>query len=463
MRRVLGIVKLTLAEGIRMRIVLVFLLVLVVLIVRMPFTVRGDETLAGKLQNFLAYAMGAMSVLLSLTTIFLACSTLAGEFRSRVLHMVVTKPVTRFEILLGKWIGVNLLALIVLTLGGGAIYGLAYYMATRPVEFERDRYRIRDTVWTARVAARPVPQIKEADEAAKQYVKERIQRGELPAAREEIAVAQKREELLRVASVVPDGEFRTFDFTDLTPPERSDATIQVRYKIVVSPMTFDETITVGWVFLDVDTNAWLSDPIFTRERANQVQQFLVRAEKVVKNGKARLMVLNPPDADNHSAMIFEGPKSLQILYRVGGFEENFVRALLVIQLRLALLSAVGLFFATFTSFPVACFCALSFYVICLGSPFWLESIGANMGNVDAKIDPYGALGPTIRTVLVPSLKAAFPNFGTLDGASDMIDGLIVPTTLIGAALVRLLAYGVVLLLGAGWLIFSVREVAEVQV
>ncbi len=446
-----------------MRIVLVFLLVLVVLIVRMPFTLRGDETIAGRVQNFLAYALGAMSVLLSLITIFLSCSTLASEFRTKVLQLVVTKPVRRFEILLGKWLGVNALALLVLVLGGAAVYGLAYYLKSLPVQFERDRYKVRDVVWTARVAAKPTPRFAEAEAAAKQIIKERIERGELSSVSEASAVQAKQVELLRLERIVPDGETRLYVFEGLAPPDVEDAVIQVRYRAIGQPLTLDEMLEIGWVFCDPNTQAMLSAPIFTRERSNDVHQFLVRAGAVIRDGRALLGVINPPSESDNAVYVFEGEKALQILYTVGGFEGNFVRSLLMLMLRLALLSAVALFFATFTSFPVACFCTLSFFVICLGSPFWYESIGAELTAADTQVDPYGKFGPGLRTVLVPLLKFAFPNFAQYDGVDLLVDGLSIPYSLIGQTALHTVGYGIVLLLGVGWLIFSTREVAEVQV
>ena len=49
MGRALAIARLTFWEGIRMRIVLVFLAVMLLFLVVMPFWAKGDETLAGRL------------------------------------------------------------------------------------------------------------------------------------------------------------------------------------------------------------------------------------------------------------------------------------------------------------------------------------------------------------------------------------------------------------------------------
>jgi hypothetical protein len=54
----------TFAEGIRMRIVLVALMVLALLVLRMPFALRGDETLAGRPGNLPSVTGASKPVLL---------------------------------------------------------------------------------------------------------------------------------------------------------------------------------------------------------------------------------------------------------------------------------------------------------------------------------------------------------------------------------------------------------------
>lgn len=62
--------------------------------------------------NFMA---GVMSALLS-------ADSLAGEINSGAIHTIVSKPVRRAEVVLGKWLGfAGLMALYVLLLGGGLI------------------------------------------------------------------------------------------------------------------------------------------------------------------------------------------------------------------------------------------------------------------------------------------------------------------------------------------------------
>ncbi len=70
-------------------------------------------TLAGLYAvTFLSIAMGAL----------LAADTLAGEINSGTIQTIVTKPIRRSDVVLGKWLGfASLLALYFLLIGGGTV------------------------------------------------------------------------------------------------------------------------------------------------------------------------------------------------------------------------------------------------------------------------------------------------------------------------------------------------------
>jgi ABC-2 type transport system permease protein len=69
--------------------------------------------------NFLAIAMGAL----------ISADTLAGEINSGTIQAIVTKPVRRAEVVLGKWLGfAGLLALYLLLMAGGVL-AIAYLVS----------------------------------------------------------------------------------------------------------------------------------------------------------------------------------------------------------------------------------------------------------------------------------------------------------------------------------------------
>ncbi|HUH62180.1 MAG TPA: ABC transporter permease [Terracidiphilus sp.] len=67
-------------------------------------------------------ALYAGSMMTSLMAALTSCDTLAGEIASGTIHAIATKPVCRWSLVLGKWVGfVWLLTLYVLFLEGGTI------------------------------------------------------------------------------------------------------------------------------------------------------------------------------------------------------------------------------------------------------------------------------------------------------------------------------------------------------
>jgi hypothetical protein len=66
------------AEGLRMKIAIVFIAILLLVLPIMPFTLAGDGvTLTSRVQSFLTYSLTLAGVLLSLLTLFLSCATIA--------------------------------------------------------------------------------------------------------------------------------------------------------------------------------------------------------------------------------------------------------------------------------------------------------------------------------------------------------------------------------------------------
>lgn len=465
-RPVRGIAAMTFAEGVRMRIVLVFVLVLLFLVLILPSSLQGESTVAHRLQTFLTWSLNFLGFFMGLATIFFSCSTLSQEFRNKTMHMIVVKPVTRFEVLAGKWMGVNLLNLLVVGLCGLAVYGFARVIRNQTEEFSRDRIMVNDAIWSARVAIRPTQP--DFSEEARAYVADRMKR-EGAVLDPDAAFRQRVNDLNDLWRRVPPGQSRKYEFHGVPTPDPNTRAFQLRFKARTYPLTPDEMVRIVWVVIDPRNDRPVWD-FKTERRATEMHQFLLGAAAVY-DGRAAIGVINPadptqPGPQSRATIAFEGPDSLELLYKVGSFEANFVRSMVLILCILAFLSAVGLFFATFASFPVAAFCTISIALFCMGSPWWLEVIGTELigtSHEGGKIDPYGKLGPYIRPALSFVLKVALPDFGKYSGIDSLIDGYAIQTAEFFRYAAHTLVYGIVLLVLPGWLIFQRREVAEVIV
>ena len=85
-----------------------------------------------EIYNFLAMAgLYVVNFLVVMMTVLTSVDTLAGEIASGTMQAVATKPLRRFEIVMGKWLGFGaMLALYVALMGGGVVvvvYALTGY------------------------------------------------------------------------------------------------------------------------------------------------------------------------------------------------------------------------------------------------------------------------------------------------------------------------------------------------
>lgn len=121
-QRIAAIMRTTLAEGLRARIASGFALLIIVSIPLFFFTASGDGTIKGQVQMFLAYSMGLTGILLAVLTILFSCRSLSNEIATRQIYGIASKPVPRWQIIAGKWLGVMVLNLVILALAATMTY-----------------------------------------------------------------------------------------------------------------------------------------------------------------------------------------------------------------------------------------------------------------------------------------------------------------------------------------------------
>jgi ABC-type transport system involved in multi-copper enzyme maturation permease subunit len=96
-----------------------------------PFVVTGYNfmVLAG------LYVVHFLTIMLS---IFASVDAVSGEITSHTIQTIVTKPVRRWQVLLGKWIGYAAMLVLYLALLSGALLGATYllvrYLPPNPVQ-----------------------------------------------------------------------------------------------------------------------------------------------------------------------------------------------------------------------------------------------------------------------------------------------------------------------------------------
>ncbi len=542
-RMIAAVARATIAEGVRTRLVVLLIVLLAAWVVGVYFIAEGDGTIKGRVQMFLSYALGMTGFLLALLTILFSCRSLSHEISSRQIFGLVSKPIPRWQILVGKWLGVMTLNLVLL---GGV--GLATYFGTwRIVGAFRttlenqlvshgglspeqagaavaalDRVRgigkggtespvidammsatgmsrprvadvllklpeatrvdlrsadeLRRQVLVARAALTPDIPWEEINRRVEEEVRRRTVEGELP---ETMLEAELRRQIRtdlynRYRSVAP-GESRSWTLRGPKPRRSEDFIMSIRFKIQVPadvgaiehPLTGDvlerDTLLCIWAVGDPKSASF----------AEQLAPVPIRIFKeleiptycVQEDGAIVLTFVNvdPRDVDT----VFDFPDGLSVLYRVGSFETNVVRACAALLVPLACLASLGICASTFLSFPVGSLILLWLYLISLGMGFIAES----MGVTEDYAPPDRGLEWELRKLVVETLDVVL-SVGDLEPTRRLIEGrrveFVVPdwenqpwNEALGTWPFALVKSALVLVIGV--LVFRRRELAAVIV
>jgi hypothetical protein len=117
-RRILAIARLALLEAVRRKALMVFVVFAVLLMFAGWFIADSNERPELQVQVHIAFLLKAIAWLMLPAVIFLSCWAVPEDIRLRSLHTVVTKPVRRVEIVLGRILGLSLVFLVVLAAMG---------------------------------------------------------------------------------------------------------------------------------------------------------------------------------------------------------------------------------------------------------------------------------------------------------------------------------------------------------
>lgn len=156
MRGIWAMARHTFAQCLRMKVATLFIVLLALALVVIPATAKGDGTLTGRIQTLLAYSVSATVMLLGLVTIFLGVSVVTDDIHDKQIFSVATKPLARWQYIVGRWLGVVMLDALLLTLAGLGIYAAAEHLRGFPAMNEVDRRRVETEVFTARRSVAPL-------------------------------------------------------------------------------------------------------------------------------------------------------------------------------------------------------------------------------------------------------------------------------------------------------------------
>jgi hypothetical protein len=434
-----------------MKVAVVFLILLLVLLSAMGFSTTGDGTLKGRLQTFVSYGLSLTSILLSLLTIIISIYTVTSDIEQRQIYTVITKPIRRFEFLLGKLFGVILLDVILLSLFAAIIYTITIYMPGFTKAPELERVQANYEFFTAR-ASLTVPAIDVSQEVEETYKK--LERsGGLPENvpyEEMIAQITMQKQLANRAADV--GQILTWEFDNVRSLAQNFF-IRFKYDVAVNPP--DMQVLGRWVVGDYQSINYGTEsetPIYDQVHKNSVRDFheiVIPAEVIPEHGRLAVGFQNYP---LNSTVIFFPPDGIEVLYKADSFTGNFIRVTFLILFRLIFLACLGTLASTFLSFPVAILLCLVLFTTSCFSGFVMESFGFLSPNVSE-----------IYTYTIKWMIRLLPQFDKYNPTSFMVPGLLLSWTVLARCAVVMVGIKSLLLLVFALIIFSYREIAKIIV
>jgi hypothetical protein len=330
-----------------------------------------------------------------------------------------------------------------------------FYLAQMPPRDAMDRLAIQEQVLTARVAAAPMLPTN-FDEVVAREVEARRNAAENDPTFEragEVALEEqvRNDALLTWLSLAPRNRGswqRTFIFDGLGPAREQSQSIQLAYKVQLAEAVPGQQTELGF---QVNQMPWDSFPVVV----DQVQHLELPTSLITETGRIAITVSN---LNQQSSISFPPSEGLRMLYISDSFAGNFVRGQLMNVAKLAFLAALGLMLASFLSLPVAILGGLLTYAAAASSQYILEAVDQT-ARTDAAIPVIGTLLDLLAWAFTYPLQA----FSRFNPADPLTNGRYIPWTDVGIC-AGWIGVGWTVVIGLlGWLIFTRRELARVQV
>jgi len=459
MQRLLAIAGLTWKAAFRFRLFLVVAVLLLAAVVGLPILIKDDGTARGFTQILLTYTLTVITALLGLSTLWLSCGTLARDIEECQMQVVAVKPIARWQIWLGKWLGIMSLNAALLALSGASVFFLLQWRATKLPEAEQRI--LRNEVLVARASARPPTFAKEVEEETDRQLKEALDKNRVNKVDEKLLRQQIKEGIKADLQLVAPGTYRVWQVDlGLAKNYLRGQPLFLRVKFNAADKSPSGTFDALWqVGIPKKTELWRTENPMSLA-PDTFHEFQIPPNLFDEKGLLTIVFINP----NGVPLLFPIEDGIEVLYRESSFGLNFARGLGIIYCWMALLATLGLAAASSLSFPVAAFASLAV----LGMTFSTGTMASAVsdGSVLGYNSETGTQGKSpVDVVVIPVFRGVLKvinlakDFSPIDSLSA---GRSITWSELGVAFAR-----IVLLLGGllaviGIWSFSRRELATAQ-
>jgi ABC-type transport system involved in multi-copper enzyme maturation permease subunit len=398
--RVAAIARNVLNEAVRMKISLVFIVMLIFWLAALPSWLKEGEPLRYHVQSFLQYGTGGAFWLIAVLVLTFSAASVTFEQRDKTIWQTMTKPVAAWEYVLGKWMGVTALCGVLLAVSASGVFLFTEYLRTQPAMGEREAYVTEDSgagisedrfvletqVLTSRESrgADPYPldeaqfrsNVEDKVQAELKQLRDSGERDDLVREQEQNIREKILTDLPKAVQMayrsIEKGGAQIYVFSGLQAAREANRPILMRIKVNAGSNAPDALYRIT---IEVQ-----NEPTYRIVECPLGQTISIRPpllpDSIDANGVLAIKVHNADierGTANNDTISFP-PGGLELSYAVGSYRANFARVIGVLWVKLAFLAMLAIAASTFLSFPVACLVAFTTFLAAEGAGFILQSL-----------------------------------------------------------------------------------------
>lgn len=406
---------LTMKAAFRYRLFIAISAALALIVVGLPMALKGDGTAKGLTSILLTYTLGSITVLMAVSTMWLSCGSLARDIDECQIQTLASKPVARWQIWLGKLLGILAINAILLSFAGCILVAMIQYRASQLTH--EQRVTLQNEVLVGRGVAR-MPKVDYLPDVEATYQDLLSKEEEVKNMPEELAKVSILQALRAQDEVLPSGHSRVINLK-LAEGKDSlrDVPLFLKLKFFASQKEKNNVY-----FLDILVGPPGSTESRQRELelpGNTVNTIPLPANLLDENGHLRIEIGN----HNQTDILIPLEDGIEVLYRQHGFAGNFFRGMMIIFLWLTLLASIGLSASSLLSFPVASFFSMGVLIVGLSGGTLssvVEQGGTGGANHETGEVKRGVFDPIVLTFFSLTLKVVnlVEDFSPIESLSE---------------------------------------------
>ncbi len=336
MNSLVAIAILTIQKCLRSYLFQIVLFILFIGNVILIQSIDGDGTALGHFQILVSYTFSFTGYLLAFTAIWFGCFVVGDDIDQKQVHMILSKPISKIQFLLGKFSGICLLQFVLLVIFS-IVFGITIFAKLDNKKYpDYEIQRLKKNVLTA----------------SKRF----------PSTVDKVSTSTNGEpgSMSKRLVEIPIHTMKTWHFKDLSFPEKGD-TILLRYRMFLnSPNSDDQRPSQGiWWVNNPSDNKFYPIPLVVH--TGKVQEISLPSEAISNTGELSIQYEN---RDQHAqSMLIPQINGPFLFISKSSFLDNYVRMVIMIYFKLIFSAIIGVAAGSLFSLPMAIFFATSYMII----------------------------------------------------------------------------------------------------